>query len=204
MMRNLLFSSRISRACIWGDEVEWGLHERRCIVLELHSAKPTVPSAASVYKWTNCPNWAPFLGSGADAWREAVMQGSWFYSFLRSPYITDLLCNRTVGGSRKLARTLDKKLNYSRGHVEWGRLGDGEEWAGLPTRHSIWAEKFPICKPHESLISWASVFGEHWKPLAFPLKAPCFLLVKSKTWPSCNRGTKWQFSRRRRRRREAG
>lgn len=58
------------------------------------------------------------------------MLGLGFSSFLRSSYITDLLCNRAVGGSRKLACALDKKLNYSKGHLEPGRLGDTEERSG--------------------------------------------------------------------------
>ena len=82
------------------------------------------------------PQLGPFLRAGGDAWTRAVMWGSWFYSFLRSSYITDVLCNRAVGGSRKLARTLDKKLNYSRGCLESGRLGDSEEWAGPPAHRT--------------------------------------------------------------------
>ena len=69
MMRSLLFSSRVMRACIWGDRGGVGAGESegtqgRCGALKLHSVKPTVCSAASVYKWTNCPNWAPFSGLG--------------------------------------------------------------------------------------------------------------------------------------------
>ena len=82
------------------------------------------------------PQLGPLLGAGGDAWTGAVMWGSWFYSFLRSSYITDMLCNWAVGGSRKLARTLDKKLNYSRGCLESGRLGDSEEWAGPPAHRT--------------------------------------------------------------------
>lgn len=34
------------------------------MALELHSAKLTVHSAPSVYKWTNYPSWPPSLGLG--------------------------------------------------------------------------------------------------------------------------------------------
>lgn len=107
---------------------------RQSEAFEHHSARPVVHSAGSVRKWTSGPNWAPFLGSGPEAWRKAVMLCLGFYSFLRSSYITDLLCNQAVGGSRKLACTLDKKLNYSRGHLEPGRLGATEEQSGPPTQ----------------------------------------------------------------------
>lgn len=117
----------------------------------------------------HCLQLCPFTRPGAEAWRKAVMYCLGFSSFLRSSYITDLLCNTAVGVLRKLACTLDKKLNYSKGHLESSRPGDTEEWsAPHPTGHGLVAEKFPLWKSHEPPISWASVFGEHCRPLEGP------------------------------------
>ena len=147
-MRSLLFSSRVMRACVWGDRGGVGAGS-------LREHKDTQSPGASFSKtdgpfWSCClqmdqlPQLGPFLGAGGNAWTGAVMWGSWSYSFLRSSYITDELCNRAVGGSRKLARTLDKRLNYSRGRLESGRLGDSEEWVGPPAdRTQPWSREVP-------------------------------------------------------------
>lgn len=112
---------------------------------------------ASARKSGSGPSAPPPAGSATGHWREAVRQHSGFYSFLRSSYITDLLRNQAVGDSRKLARTLDKKLNYSKGHMESGRLGDTEEGRGPPTQAWVLQLRSSLCVSHTSPLHFLSI-----------------------------------------------
>lgn len=121
--------------------------------------------------WTEKP---PLLESATGEWREAVTRGSELYSFLRSSYITDWLCNQAVGGSRKLAWTLDKKLNYSKGHMESDRLGDTGDWRGPPTQDGVLQLRSSLCVTHTSppfpehlyFVGTGTLLLSHWRPLA--------------------------------------
>lgn len=177
MMRRLLFSSGIIRACIWGAKVELGVGEVTWNIT--NNGKPLNRHEKSqratlrlLHTSGGEDQEGPLLESVAGEWREAVMQCSGLYSFLRSSYITDWLCNRAVGGSRKLAWTLDK--NYSKGHMESGRLGETEEWRRPPTQDRVLQLRSSLCISHTSppfpehlyFVGTGTLLLSHRRPLA--------------------------------------
>lgn len=108
MMRRLLFSSGIIKACIWVAKVELGVGEVTGNITNSGEPLNTREQSQRPTLWLlhasqGVDQAAPLLESATGHWREAVRQHSGFYSFLRSSYITDLLRNQAVGDSRKLA-----------------------------------------------------------------------------------------------------